>query len=308
MIELQGVTKRYEGAVAVDGIDYSFKPGKVTGFLGPNGAGKSTTIRMIMNIIAPDEGRISVGGESLSEAFRNRLGYLPEERGLYKKMKVIDHLVFFGNLKGLSRSEGRRRGMAWLERLDLAGRAQGKVEDLSKGMQQKLQFVGTLLHEPQLVLLDEPFSGLDPINTEALKDIMLELRAEGRTVIFSTHMMDQAEKLCDDIALIDEGRLVLQGELESIRASFGHGQLRLRFSGDGDLIRNDPRVSRFVAGEDGMVELRIDDEAAVPAALRAWSAALDISHFEVIVPSLHNIFIQTVTAAGGDPVLEGSAS
>ena len=308
MIELQGVTKRYEDTVAVDGIDYGFQPGKVTGFLGPNGAGKSTTIRMIMNIIAPDEGSITVGGKVLDEAFRNRLGYLPEERGLYKKMKVIDHLAFFGTLKGLSRAESRKRGMRWLERLGLDNRAQGKVEDLSKGMQQKIQFAGTLLHEPELVLLDEPFSGLDPINTEALREIMLSLKDEGRTVIFSTHMMDQAEQLCDEIALINRGELVLQGRLGEVRRSFGRGHLRLRYDGDDQVLKDDPRVDRFKEAGDGLVELTVNDESVVPDALREWSTKLDITHFEVIVPSLHNIFVQTVLAAGGELNLEGGAA
>jgi len=308
LIELQGVTKRYESTVAVNGIDYSFQPGKVTGFLGPNGAGKSTTIRMIMNIIAPDTGSITAGGRPLDEAFRNRLGYLPEERGLYKKMKVIDHLAFFGTLKGLSRAESRKRGMRWLQTLGLDDRAQGKVEDLSKGMQQKIQFAGTLMHEPELVLLDEPFSGLDPINTEALREIMLSLKEEGRTVIFSTHMMDQAEQLCDEIALINDGDLVLQGQLGEVRRSFGRGHLRMRYSGDDSVLSGDSRVDRFKAVDDGMVELKMNDESAVPGALRDWSAKLDITHFEVIVPSLHNIFVQTVLAAGGELNLEGGAA
>ncbi|MCB9515264.1 MAG: ATP-binding cassette domain-containing protein [Candidatus Latescibacteria bacterium] len=306
MIELQGVTKRYDRTVAVDGIDYRFQPGKLTGFLGPNGAGKSTTIRMIMNIIAPDSGRITAGGEPLTEDFRNRLGYLPEERGLYKKMKVLDHLVFFGSLKGLSRGEARRRGQAWLDRLGLADRAQGKVEDLSKGMQQKIQFAGTLLHEPELILLDEPFSGLDPINAEALKDIMLELKRAGRTVIFSTHMMDQAEKLCDEIALINKGQLVLSGALSALRASFGRSNLRVRFVGDAGVLRGDARVVSFQETEPGLAELRLADGHAPGEVLREWSARLDIDHFEVIVPSLHNIFIQTVTAPAA--AAEGGAA
>ncbi|MBM4118938.1 ATP-binding cassette domain-containing protein [bacterium] len=309
MIELQGVTKRYEKTVAVAGIDYRFRPGKLTGFLGPNGAGKSTTIRMIMNIIAPDSGRITAGGEPLSEAFRNRLGYLPEERGLYKKMKVLDHLVFSGGLKGLARGEARRRGLAWLERLGLADRAQSKVEDLSKGMQQKIQFAGTLLHEPELVLLDEPFSGLDPLNVDAFKAILLELRTRGVTLIFSTHMMEQAEQLCDEIALIDSGRLVLSGTLAELRAGYGRSNLRVRFAGDGGVLRSDPRVASYSEPKPGLAELRLTDADQVSAVLRDWSARLAIDHFEVMVPSLHNIFIHTVTAgAGAGARQEGGAA
>jgi ABC-2 type transport system ATP-binding protein len=299
VIELHGVSKRFDGKTAVDAIDYRFATGRVTGFLGPNGAGKSTTIRMVMNIIAPDAGRITAGGEPLSEAFRNRLGYLPEERGLYKKMRVLDHMVFFGSLKGLSRAEARRRALAWLERLGLADRAQGEVDELSKGMQQKVQFASTLLHEPELVLLDEPFSGLDPINTDVLRDIMMELRAAGCTVIFSTHMMEQAERLCDEIALIDEGRLVLAGELDAVRSSFGRRHLRVHFQGEDSVLADDPRVERCQFPAPGRAELDLRDEKDVPAVARDWSARLSLSHFEVIVPSLHNIFIQTVRAAGG---------
>jgi len=307
VIELQGVTKHYEKTVAVAGIDYRFEPGKLTGFLGPNGAGKSTTIRMIMNIIAPDAGRITAGGQPLSEAFRNRLGYLPEERGLYKKMKVLEHLVFSGSLKGLGRGEARRRGLRWLERLGLAERAQSKVEDLSKGMQQKIQIAGTLLHEPELVLLDEPFSGLDPLNVDAFKAILLELRAQGVTLIFSTHMMEQAEQLCDEIALGDRGRLVLAGTLAELRAGYGRNHLRVRFAGDAGVLRGDPRVAAYSEREPGLAELRLADAAQASAALRDWSARLAIDHFEVMVPSLHNIFIRTVTAGAGAPPEGGLA-
>jgi ABC-2 type transport system ATP-binding protein len=294
VIELHEVSKSFDGTPAVDQVSLDFAPGKVTGFLGPNGAGKTTTIRMIMNIIIPDSGQITAGGSPLGDSFRNLFGYLPEERGMYKKMKVIEHLIFFGTLKGMSRRVARERSMVWLTRLELGDRAGSKVEDLSKGMQQKIQFIGSLLHEPELVLLDEPFSGLDPINTEVLRDIMLDLKEQGKTVIFSTHMMEQAEQLCDDIILMDQGRVVLSGGLTGVRSSFGKGHLRVRYSGDGAVIKNDPCVSRFVEGEPGRAELSLHDEKDVPRAIREWSSRLEITHFEVITPSLHNIFIQTV--------------
>jgi ABC-2 type transport system ATP-binding protein len=298
VIELQGVYKRFNGVAAVDGVDTRFGAGRLTGFLGPNGAGKSTTIRMIMGIILPDSGRILAGERPLVDSLRDRFGYLPEERGLYRKMKVLEHLCFFAALKGLPRALARRRAMGWLERLDLADWSQNRVEDLSKGMQQKIQFMGALLHEPDLILLDEPFSGLDPINTEVLKDIMLELKAEGRTVIFSTHMMDHAERLCDDIVLIDRGRLLLAGSTAELRASFGRSHLRVRFSGDGGKIAADPRVESYRETAPGEAELKLADESEVSRVLRDWSAALDLNHFEVILPSLHNIFIQTVSERG----------
>jgi len=294
MIQLDRISKKFGGKPAVDAVSYTFQPGRLTGFLGPNGAGKSTTIRMIMSILVPDSGSILVGGKALDEAFRNRVGYLAEERGLYGDMKVIDHLVFFGTLKDLSRSEARRRGMDWLARLGLEDRAQGKVKELSKGMQQKIQFAGTLLHDPDLVLMDEPFSGLDPVNTESLKEVMLELREQGKTVIFSTHMMDHAERLCDEIALIDDGRLVLSGSLAEIRDSFGRGHLRISYLGDATMISKDPRVLRFQETSPGRAELQLEDEKSAPQALREWSAALEISRFEPITPSLHNIFMLTV--------------
>ncbi|MCP4548317.1 MAG: ATP-binding cassette domain-containing protein [bacterium] len=298
MIELNRICKAFDGTLAVDDVSYKFKPGGITGFLGPNGAGKSTTIRMIMNILIPDSGTIQVDGQPLSESFRNNLGYLPEERGLYKKMKVIDHLIFFGSLKGMSRSDARRKGMRWLERLDLGKRATSKVEDLSKGMQQKIQFLGTLMHDPELILLDEPFSGLDPINTEVLQKIMLDLKGSRRTVIFSTHMMDQAEQLCDNIILIDKGRIVLNGELATVRSSFGRKQLRVKFTGDTAVVKNDRRVAHFEKKAEGEVELQLHDEKDVPEVARDWSERLALHHFEVITPSLHNIFIKTVGGQG----------
>ena len=306
MLDLQGITKTYGDFTALEDVSLTVPAGKVFGLLGPNGAGKTSLIRIITRITGPDAGQVLFEGRPMRQEDVLQLGYLPEERGLYKRMKVLDHLVFFGSLKGLSRGEARRRGQAWLDRLGLADRAQGKVEDLSKGMQQKIQFAGTLLHEPELILLDEPFSGLDPINAEALKDIMLELKRAGRTVIFSTHMMDQAEKLCDEIALINKGQLVLSGALSALRASFGRSNLRVRFVGDAGVLRGDARVVSFQETEPGLAELRLADGHAPGEVLREWSARLDIDHFEVIVPSLHNIFIQTVTAPAA--AAEGGAA
>jgi len=294
MIRLEGISKSFGGKLAVDDVSYEFKPGKLTGFLGPNGAGKSTTIRMVMNILVPDEGRILSGGKALDGDFHDRVGYLPEERGLYGDMKVIDHLVFFGSLKNLSRSSARKRGLEWLDRLALGDRAQAKVKELSKGMQQKIQFAGTLIHEPELVLLDEPFSGLDPVNTESLKDIMLQMRKAGKTVIFSTHMMDHAERLCDEIALINDGRLVLSGPLADIRESYGSGYLRVRFRGDSEIIRGDSRLLQCWESSEGDMEVQLRDESDVPQLVRDWSARLELIHFEPVAPSLNNIFIRTV--------------
>jgi ABC-2 type transport system ATP-binding protein len=215
-IRLDAVTKRFGGHVAVDRLDLRVPAGCVYGLLGPNGSGKTTTIRMIMGILLPDEGRATLLGADPDER-RHLVGYLPEERGLYKKMKVLEVLTFLAEIRGIPRGVGRARARGWLERLDLGAWADRRVEDLSKGMQQKVQFIGTVLHEPRVLILDEPFSGLDPINQDVLEEIMLELRGQGATVLFSTHLMDQAERLCERVCLISRGRRVLEGDLAEIK-------------------------------------------------------------------------------------------
>jgi ABC-2 type transport system ATP-binding protein len=216
VVEVDGIVKAYDGMTAVDNISFSIPSGTIAGLLGPNGAGKTTTIRMLMRILLPDSGRITVFGESLDRVEKTRIGYLPEERGLYKKMKVADLLTFFGEVRRMGRKNARAEALRWLERVELLDCAEKKVEELSKGMQQKVQFIATVLHEPDLLILDEPFAGLDPVNTNLLKDIILEYHHKGHTVIFSTHMMDQVEKLCDNICLIDKGRIILSGTLEAV--------------------------------------------------------------------------------------------
>ena len=211
MLELVGITKRYDGITAVDALSLRIEPGGIFGLLGPNGAGKTTTIRMIMGVIEPDEGEVRIFGEPFSERIKDSIGYLPEERGLYRKMKVLDHLVFLGEIKSVPAGVARARGKKWLERLDLGGWADKTVESLSKGMQQKVQFIATVLHEPKLVLLDEPFTGLDPINTEIFKEIIEELQQDGRAVVLSTHVMEQVEKLCKRICLINKGKKDTRG-------------------------------------------------------------------------------------------------
>jgi ABC-2 type transport system ATP-binding protein len=220
LLSIENVTKRYEGHTAVDDLSLTIEPGVVYGLLGPNGAGKTTTIRMIMGIIEPDEGKIEIFGEPFSESMKERIGYLPEERGMYRKMKVLDHIIFLAEIKGVHAKIAAERAKLWLERVDLAGWEDKPVEALSKGMQQKIQFISTVIHEPQMVILDEPFTGLDPINTQLLKDVIVEMKDEGRTVILSTHLMDQVEKLCEKICLINRGRKVLEGGLAEIKMRF----------------------------------------------------------------------------------------
>ena len=244
MLELVGITKRYDGVTAVDALSLRIEPGGIFGLLGPNGAGKTTTIRMIMGVIEPDEGEVRIFGEPFSERIKDSIGYLPEERGLYRKMKVLDHLVFLGEIKGVPAGVARERGKKWLERLELGDWADKTVESLSKGMQQKVQFIATVLHEPKLVLLDEPFTGLDPINTQILKDIIEELQQDGRAVVLSTHLMEQVEKLCKRICLINKGRKILEGSLADIKMQFGRNVVTIRFSGDPAHLERHPGVER----------------------------------------------------------------
>ena len=298
------IVKQFGNHVAVDDVSFEVARGVVYGILGPNGAGKSTLLRMINDIIAPDRGRITILDAMVPglEAAR-RIGYLPEERGLYPKMRVLDMIEFMGELRGLSRREAKRRGLAWLDRLGLSKWAANKVQDLSKGMQQKVQFTTALIHEPELVILDEPWSGLDPVNAEVLREVVEEIRAAGRTVLFSTHLMEQAEKVCDGVCIIARGTKVLDGTLRDIkRASAAEGVVALGFLDEAARAKAAAVVAdRGLVGElrpgdtttDCEVKLAAGIEsAALLAALVASGAA--IRRFEVVVPSLHDIFIAKV--------------
>lgn len=288
------VTKRYNDFVAVDQVSFSVKPGSMFGLLGPNGAGKTTTMRMIMNIILPDSGEIRLFGEPFREEFKDRIGYLPEERGLYPKMKVVDHLQFLGEMKGLSASEARRVSLEWLERFNLADRASKKVQELSKGLQQQMQFIGTILHRPQLLILDEPFSGLDPVNTQFLKDILLDLRQQNTTIIFSTHLMEQAEKLCDEICLINRGKVVLHGNLAEIKRRHSHNAVIVEYSGKLPPLDSLPMV-KTVNDYGNYMEVRLRDEATPTHLFKALANyEVDIRRFEAAETSLNQIFIEIV--------------
>ncbi|HEC22866.1 MAG TPA: ATP-binding cassette domain-containing protein, partial [Chloroflexi bacterium] len=214
LLEVQGLTKRYDSFTAVDSLSFEVRKGEVFGLLGPNGAGKTTTIRIIMDILKPDGGEVRILGQPPGTT-REQVGYLPEERGLYRNLKVLDTLVYLAELKGTPRAEAHRRGLAWLEKVELAGWAGKKVKDLSRGMQQKLQFIASLIHDPELLILDEPFQGLDPVNVELLKGLIRELQAQGKTIMLSAHQMNLVEALCDRILLINQGKSVLYGELEA---------------------------------------------------------------------------------------------
>jgi ABC-2 type transport system ATP-binding protein len=302
-LELQHVTKRYVGHLAVDDLSLAVPKGTIYGILGPNGAGKSTTLRMVMNIIAADSGKIAVLGAdpSRDRTVLRRVGYLPEERGLYKKMTVLDVVVFFGALRGMPESAAREQGQQWLERMGLAEWARAKVETLSKGMQQKVQFITTAIHSPELLILDEPASGLDPVNQEVLRETILGAKKEGRTVVFSTHNMDQAEQLCDYVSIIAQGQKVLDGSLDEIRRRHGGHKYRIEFDaitpGVTTAMGSTPVLSRAVRAGD-VWEVDLPDRSDVPRVLSALAAAdADVVKFEHVRPSLHQIFVDHVGEA-----------
>jgi ABC-2 type transport system ATP-binding protein len=291
-VELAGVRKCYDEFVAVNDLSLSILPG-IYGLLGPNGAGKTSTIRMIMGITVPDSGKISVFGEPLSRAHMDRFGYLPEERGLYKKMKVLEHLVFLAQLKGLTGTEATSRAKRWCDRFELTSWMEKKVEELSKGMQQKVQFIGAILHDPRLIIMDEPFTGLDPANAVGLKDVLLELAKNGKTILFSTHRMDQAERLCQSICLINHGRAVLEGDLNQIKARYGRFNVQIKYEGDSRFLHETRLVQSF-NDYGNYVEVRLAPGADAQELLRLASSSARLSRFELMEPSLEEIFIDVV--------------
>ena len=298
-IVLDGVTKRFGSHTAVDSLDLAVPRGSVYGLLGPNGSGKTTTIRMMMGILIPDEGRVSLFGQAPGVAQNRRVGYLPEERGVYRKMKVKDLLVFLGEIRGLERREAGRRATDWLERLDLSPWAEKRTMDLSKGMQQKVQFIGTVLHDPEILILDEPFSGLDPINQEVLESIVLEFRERGTTVLFSTHLMDHAERLCERVCLISRARKVLDADLRELKKRERKGLVTIEFQGDDSWLEG-PEVRDIVRDEDG-VHLALKDGADHQAILkRGVASGARIDRFDLVEPRLHEIFVRHAGDLMGD--------
>ncbi len=302
-LSVRGIVKQFGNHLAVDDVSFEVKPGVVYGILGPNGAGKTTTLRMINDIIKPDRGTIEIGGLAPGLEAARKIGYLPEERGLYPKMRVLDAIEFLGELRGLSRRDAKARGTQWLDKLGLGQWKANKVQDLSKGMQQKVQFAVALIHEPDLVILDEPWSGLDPINAEVLRETVEEIRAQGRTVLFSTHQMEQAEKVCDAVCIIARGKKVLDGNLREIKAaSASEGLIALGFSdakeiadkllNDKDLVaeRRPPR-----AGEVADCEVKLAASIEPKVLLtKLLEAGVGIRRFEIVTPTLHQIFVARV--------------
>ena len=295
-IALENVTKAYESVTAVNNVNLHVRQGAILGLLGPNGAGKTTTIRMIMNILAPDEGTIHVLGKPVSEETRDSIGYLPEERGLYPRMQVRALIIFLAALHGLSEAEADRRAREWLARFELSDWSEKKMVDLSKGMQQKVQFITSVIHKPALVILDEPFSGLDPVNAVTIKDVMLELSKQGSTIVLSTHRMEQVEKMCDSICLINHGQNVLDGDLRAIKQSYGKNTAHVEFTGS-DAFLNSPvvaSVNRFGSGVEAKLKPGADPQELLRAAVQS---GVQINRFELLEPSLNDIFIEKTTHA-----------
>ncbi|HKP39210.1 MAG TPA: ABC transporter ATP-binding protein [Pyrinomonadaceae bacterium] len=288
------VTKKFGDFTAVRNLSLQVRPGRVFGLIGPNGAGKTTTIRMIVNITVPDSGRIELFGETMHTAMQDRIGYLPEERGLYRKMKIGDQLRFFAELKNLTGKEADERINSWLEKLQLSKWKDKRAKDLSKGMQQKIQFITAVIHDPELLILDEPFSGLDPVNVELMKQTILEKKDEGKTIILSTHQMEIAEKLCDDVCMINKAEKVLDGRLREIRHSFARNAVALQFEG-GDGVLNNTELVASVRQNGDDTEVLLAPQANPQTLLKQLivSGAI-VKKFEQVEPSLHDIFIEKV--------------
>lgn len=298
VLELDGLVKDFDNKRAVNNVSLKLKRGEILGLLGPNGAGKTTTIRMTMNIIAPDSGTIKILGEHFSEKLKERIGYLPEERGLYRKMKVSETLRFFGELKGMKGDEIKARGSELLKKFDLEDYYDKKVEELSKGMAQKLQFITTIIHSPDLLILDEPFSGLDPVNIELVKDIILEKKKEGISIIFSTHLMAYAEKIVDDVVMINKGKKVIDGNLSDVKAQYGTKFVKVNYEGDSGFVRTLDYV-QSVKDYGNEMEIELNDIALKNKLLNDLVTKISVNGFQVTEPSLNNIFIRKVNEGEG---------
>jgi ABC-2 type transport system ATP-binding protein len=293
VLVLENLVKDFDKKRAVDHISLKLKKGEILGLLGPNGAGKTTTMRMIMDIIAPDSGTIEIFGNKFSEKAKNRLGYLPEERGLYRKLKVSETLIFFGELKGMNSREIQTRGMKLLEKFNLDQYWDKKVEELSKGMAQKLQFITTIIHSPELLIFDEPFAGLDPVNIELVKDIILEKKKEGVTIIFSSHLMEYAEKLVDSVVMINQGKKVIDGTLSKIKKEHGTRFVKVNYEGDSGFLSKIKYIKN-VKDFGKEIEIELEDLRHKDELLKKMAEKLSISSYKITEPSLNSIFIRQV--------------
>ncbi|MBN2618600.1 MAG: ATP-binding cassette domain-containing protein [Spirochaetales bacterium] len=299
MIELKNISKSYDSIDAVKGVSFSTEKGQIFGLLGPNGAGKSTTIKMIMGILNPDSGEILFDGRPLKKVDKDKIGYLPEERGIYKKLTVREFILYFGMLKGKSRDQLDVELERWLTFFGLHEWSLKKTEELSKGMSQKVQFITSIIHDPDIVILDEPFSGLDPLSMDKLREAILILKDKGKTIIFSTHVMDQAEKICSDIVIINKGSAIVSGSLSKIKSSYGSNSVVVEYDGDGSFIKNINGV-KSVINYPRYVEVELEDDSFCNSFLQEVVGKLTIRKFEKVVPSLHKIFINSVEGVGID--------
>lgn len=315
MLKATNLRKEFTSVLAVDGVSFEVQRGEILGLIGPNGAGKTTSIRMILNILKPDGGEITYDGRGFADLIRNQLGYLPEERGLYRKSKLWDTILYFAQLRGMQAGGARAEMYKWLQRLNLLSYKEKKVEELSKGNQQKVQFITAIIHDPALVVLDEPFAGLDPVNQILFKDIFLELKQRGKAIIYSTHQMDQAERLSDNLCLINRGRVVLSGSIHEVKKRYGKNSVHVEFDGDGTFLPTLPGVRRSNVFQNS-AELELDDGVVPQVILSYLIGRVDIRKFEVLEPSLNSIFIQLIGGEDGrqndglrtvTPVLGGTA-
>ena len=302
VLRLDHVTKRYDKTLAVDDVSFTAEPGRLFGLLGPNGAGKTSTIRMVTYITTPDTGTITLGGRPVGPETQQRMGYLPEERGLYRKLKVGEQLEYLAQLKGMPLADARAAIGRWLDRFDAATWTDRRTEELSKGMQQKVQFISTVVHDPDLIILDEPFSGLDPINADLLVEVIGEMREAGKTVLFASHRMESVEALCDDLCLMAGGRAILQGPIREVKRRYGRDTVSLAFSGDGAWLGPlaDAGAVRVLSRSEGAATVRLAAETPPRRVLEAAIAGADeVDRFEVHEPPLADIFRQAVAGAGG---------
>ncbi len=291
-LEVKNLTKRFDKILAVDDVSFEVPEGSIFGLIGRNGAGKTTTIRMMMNIYLPDKGEVTLRGSRVGQEFKNRVGYLPEERGLYKKMKVLDTLLYFAEIKGKSGKEVEKKAVEYLKRFELYDRRMSKIEDLSKGNQQKIQFITTVLHDPDFIILDEPFAGLDPINTNLLKEIILEMKEKGKVIIFSTHLIDYAEKMCDHLAMIDHGKIILKGALIDIKSKFAQRNVSLTYEGDISFLHNNHIVEK-INNFGNTTGIRVKEPQYAQQLLRLLvDNNVQVKQFNANDISLYEIFIE----------------
>ncbi len=296
MLSIRNIVKQYAGHRALDDVSLEVEKGKIFGLLGPNGAGKTSLIRIINQITAPDSGEVYFNGEKLNQSHIERIGYMPEERGLYKKMEIGEQLVYLARLKGLEKAEAERRIRTWFEKLGMSDWWGKKIEDLSKGMQQKVQFVSTVLHNPELIILDEPFSGFDPVNAEVIKDEILELNRKGATIIFSTHRMESVEELCDSIALLNLSHKILDGPVKIIRNSYRNNTYKVEFLGKLNFDGTEPfeLLHHIPGSETDLIQIKLKENHTVNEVLQYLIPKVSINKLEEVIPTMNEIFIQKV--------------